>query len=189
MSTVSKIILASNSPRRQQLMRDSGYNFEVKSMNVPEDYPSDMSLYKVPAYLAQLKASALKPMLGPGEIVIGADTVVIINQGILGKPRDRKEAVEMLQTLSGRKHEVVTGVSLISLEKEIIFSDLTEVYFRPLRLEDIEYYIDHYKPYDKAGSYGVQEWIGYMAIERINGSFYNVMGLPIHLVIEAIRTF
>ncbi len=188
MHKLPSLILASTSPRRQQLMRDAGYAFDVRSKNIPEDFPPDMPVAQVPEFLAEKKAEAFRNEI-LDELVISADTVVIINRQILNKPQDETEAFAMLRQLSGRMHEVITGVCLLSAQKKILFSDRTEVYFKPLTDDEILYYIDQYRPYDKAGAYGAQEWMGMVGVEKIVGSYFNVMGLPIHKVYEALQKF
>ena len=182
-----KLILASASPRRQQLMKDAGFTFEVRLKNVEEKYPQELHLENVPEYLSKVKASAFREELKAYEVLITADTVVCIHDRILGKPADRKEAISMLQKLSGNRHLVVTGVSVTTRTEQLSFSSRTDVFFKHLSNEEIEFYVDTYKPFDKAGAYGIQEWIGYIGIERIEGSFYNVMGLPIQKLYETLR--
>ena len=182
-----KLILASASPRRQQLMRDAGFPFEVRLKSVEEHYPEDIEIEEVPLYLSRLKASAFQDELLEKEILITADTVVCLQGRILGKPKGREEAISMLQALSGRCHTVVTGVCLTSCRWQHAFSVRTEVFFKALTDDEIRYYVNTYKPFDKAGAYGIQEWIGYIGIERIEGSFYNVMGLPVQRVYEALQ--
>lgn len=182
-----KLILASASPRRQQLMKDAGFTFEVWLKNVEEKYPQELHLENVPEYLSKVKASAFREELKADEVLITADTVVCIHDRILGKPADRKEAISMLQELSGNRHLVVTGVSVTTRTEQLSFSSRTDVFFKRLSNEEIEFYVDTYKPFDKAGAYGIQEWIGYIGIERIEGSFYNVMGLPIQKLYETLR--
>lgn len=182
-----KLILASASPRRQQLMKDAGFTFEVWLKNVEEKYPQELHWENVPEYLSKVKASAFREELKADEVLITADTVVCIHDRILGKPADRKEAISMLQELSGNRHLVVTGVSVTTRTKQLSFSSRTDVFFKRLSNEEIEFYVDTYKPFDKAGAYGIQEWIGYIGIERIEGSFYNVMGLPIQKLYETLR--
>lgn len=182
-----KLILASASPRRQQLMKDAGFTFEVRLKNVEEKYPQELHLENVPEYLSKVKASAFREELKAEEVLITADTVVCIHDRILGKPADRKEAISMLQELSGNRHLVVTGVSVTTRTEQLSFSSRTDVFFKRLSNEEIEFYVDTYKPFDKAGAYGIQEWIGYIGIERIEGSFYNVMGLPIQKLYETLR--
>ena len=182
-----KLILASASPRRQQLMKDAGFTFEVRLKNVEEKYPQELHWENVPEYLSKVKASAFREELKADEVLITADTVVCIHDRILGKPADRKEAISMLQELSGNRHLVVTGVSVTTRMEQLSFSSRTDVFFKHLSNEEIEFYVDTYKPFDKAGAYGIQEWIGYIGIERIEGSFYNVMGLPIQKLYETLR--
>lgn len=182
-----KLILASASPRRQQLMKDAGFTFEVRLKNVEEKYPQELHLENVPEYLSKVKASAFREELKADEVLITADTVVCIHDRILGKPADRKEAISMLQELSGNRHLVVTGVSVTTRTEQLSFSSRTDVFFKHLSNEEIEFYVDMYKPFDKAGAYGIQEWIGYIGIERIEGSFYNVMGLPVQKLYETLR--
>lgn len=182
-----KLILASASPRRQQLMKDAGFTFEVRLKNVEEKYPQELHLENVPEYLSKVKASAFREELKADEVLITADTVVCIHDRILGKPADRKEAISMLQKLSGNRHLVVTGVSVTTRTEQLSFSSRTDVFFKHLSNEEIIFYVDTYKPFDKAGAYGIQEWIGYIGIERIEGSFYNVMGLPIQKLYETLR--
>ena len=182
-----KLILASASPRRQQLMKDAGFTFEVRLKNVEEKYPQELHWENVPEYLSKVKASAFREELKADEVLITADTVVCIHDRILGKPADRKEAISMLRELSGNRHLVVTGVSVTTRTEQLSFPSRTDVFFKRLSNEEIEFYVDTYKPFDKAGAYGIQEWIGYIGIERIEGSFYNVMGLPIQKLYETLR--
>lgn len=184
-----KIILASASPRRHQLMRDAGFKFDVKLKHTEEIWPESLLPAKVPQYLACLKAKAFEDDLKEGELLITADTVVCLGTKILGKPQGREEAIRMLRELSGKKHTVVTGVCLTTRDRQRSFAVSTDVYFKSLRDEEIECYVDTYKPFDKAGAYGIQEWIGYIGIERIDGSFYNVMGLPIQRLYEELKQF
>ncbi|MBC5620714.1 MULTISPECIES: Maf family nucleotide pyrophosphatase [Butyricimonas] len=182
-----KLVLASASPRRQQLMKDAGFTFEVRLKDVEEKYPDGLALEKVPEYLSRVKAEAFRDELKPDEVLVTADTVVCIHDKILGKPTGREDAIRMLQELSGARHLVVTGVSVTTCTKQLSFSSFTNVFFKALSIEEIEYYVDTYKPFDKAGAYGIQEWIGYIGIERIEGSFYNVMGLPVQKLYETLR--
>ena len=183
MESQRPIILASGSPRRQYLMKEAGFNFRVEKPDCDESFPSEMPVNQVAHYLALKKAEAFRLKM-QNEIVVTADTVVILNNQILNKPQDRKEAIQMLRNLSGQTHLVMTGVCIVSKEKEESFADTTEVSFKKLTQQEIEYYVDHYKPYDKAGAYGAQDFIGMIAIEKIIGSYFNVMGLPIHLVYQ-----
>ncbi len=182
-----KLILGSGSPRRKELLAGLGFDFEVRTKDTDEHYPETLALADVPEYLAELKAKALFADLSEEEIVLCADTVVILKGRILGKPTSREEAIEMLTELSGETHEVITGVFIGNSSSGTRFSDRTEVTFSKLTQSEIANYIDNYKPYDKAGSYGVQEWIGYVAVEKMNGSYTTVMGLPTHLVYRELK--
>ncbi len=184
-----KLILASQSPRRQQLMKDAGYAFEIRIKDTAENYPPDLKAGDIALHIAEIKAAAFKGELAANELLITADTIVWLEDQALGKPVDRNDAVSMLQRLSGKMHRVYTGVCLTSMERSKSFVSMTEVYFKTLTLNEIEYYIDHYKPYDKAGSYGAQDWLGLVGIEKINGSYFNVMGLPVKELYEAILQF
>jgi septum formation protein len=175
-----QIVLASNSPRRRELMSDAGFTFNVaEKYEIDEVYPSDMVAEEVAEYLSRLKSEGYPHPLTDKQILITADTVVIVGDQILGKPTDRADAQRMLQMLSGCIHKVITGVTIRTASRTHSFSSVTSVEFRRMSAEEIDYYIDNYAPYDKAGAYGIQEWIGYVGIERIEGSFYNVMGLPV----------
>jgi len=180
------IVLASSSPRRQYLMKEAGFEFSIEKPHVDETWPEALPVDQVARYLAAKKAEYFRPRIHD-EIVITADTVVILFDKIRNKPQDKKEACEMISMLSGRTHLVMTGVCIVSMEKEETFDDTTEVTFQSLTKEEIEFYVDHYKPYDKAGAYGAQDWIGMVAIKRINGSYFNVMGLPIHQVYQHLK--
>ena len=185
-----RLILASQSPRRRQLLADAGIEFELAPrFECEESFPDTMPAVEVAEYLSRLKSEAYPEPLGERDILLTADTVVIACDRILGKPADRAEAIEMITMLSGRDHEVVTGVTLRSSECVKSFSVVSKVQFRTLLQEEIEYYVDTYRPYDKAGSYGIQEWIGYCGIESIEGSFYNVMGLPVQRLYRELECF
>lgn len=187
-----RVLLASASPRRRELLGLIVPEFAIASgIDVDETYPADMPAEQVPVFLSQLKAGAYATTLTPGELIITADTVVIIDGKILGKPHDRDAAIAMIEQLSGRTHTVVTGVTLTALDghRRDSFSARTDVTFAPLTKAQIEEYVDRYMPLDKAGAYGIQEWIGAAAIERIDGSFYNVMGLPLHILYNHLRDF
>jgi septum formation protein len=184
-----EIILASKSPRRQQLLNDLGLKFEVQSMDIPEVFPEGLGMTDVPVYLAELKASAFLPRLKDNQLVITADTIVWLDGKILNKPVDYIDGFRMLKDLSGKKHQVVTGVCLLSTEKKVSFYSSTDVWFKPLSDEEIHSYLENYSPYDKAGAYGIQEWIGYIGINRIEGSFFNVMGLPVQCLYEHLKAF
>lgn len=175
-----RLLLASHSPRRQQLLRDCGLQYElIDKYEVEEVYPADLPAEQVPLYLSQLKSKGYPRPLEPGEVLLTADTVVVLGGGVLGKPHGRAGALAMLRSLSGRQHTVVSGVTLRNADAMHTFAAKTHVWFRPLTDEEIAYYVDTFRPMDKAGSYGIQEWIGYTSIQKINGSFYNVMGLPV----------
>ena len=185
-----QLILASASPRRRQLMEDAGLKFTLApKFECEESYPDSLPAAEVAAYLSTLKSEAYPEPLGEGDILVTADTTVVIDERVLGKPADRADAIEMLRAMSGRSHKVYTGVTLRSSEKMHTFAVETDVYFRTMSEEEIAYYVDNYRPYDKAGAYGIQEWIGYVAIERIEGSFYNVMGLPIQRLYTELLAF
>lgn len=185
-----RLLLASKSPRRRELLAGCGLEFEIaEGRNAEEVYPADMPLGEVAEYLSKLKSDAYADTLRAGDILITADTVVIAAGEILGKPHDREDAVRMLSTLSGSTHEVVTGVTLRSTDKAQSFSCHSKVTFREIAREEIEHYIDSFRPYDKAGAYGIQEWIGYVAISGIEGSFYNVMGLPVQRLYMELEKF
>jgi len=162
-------------------MKEAGFTFTIEKPDVEEDFPSTLPVDQVAKYLASKKAEFFRPKIND-EIIVTADTVVVLGPTILNKPGDRSEAIRMLSSLSGKTHLVITGVCIISKEKEESFDDTTEVTFKRLSQQEIEFYVDQYKPYDKAGAYGAQDWIGMVAIEKISGSYFNVMGLPIHRV-------
>jgi septum formation protein len=182
------IILSSNSPRRQQLLRDLGIKFEIKTMETEESYPDNMPVSQIASYLAEKKANAFLPHISANDILLTADTVVITNNRILNKPGNQKEAIDMLQELQGKVHHVMTGVCIADMSKRVVFSDETEVSFAKLTDQEISFYIEKFKPYDKAGAYGIQEWIGLIGISSIKGSYYNVMGLPVHRIYQALKT-
>ena len=184
------LILASNSPRRQELLKGLDWPFEVRvKAGIDETYPDDLSAEEVPLYLSKLKAEAYCAELQPEELLITADTIVVVGNKILGKPRNAADAKTMLALLSGRTHQVVTGVSLTTQHKQVAFKVVTDVTFKALSQTEINYYVDTYKPLDKAGAYGVQEWIGYIGVTALNGSYYNVMGLPVQRVYEELQRF
>ena len=185
---MKSIILASQSPRRKELLSLLDLEFTVEVKSIDEIFPKDLKTSKVAEYLAELKASAFTN-IKDDQVIITADTVVILNDTILGKPKDKAEATEMLHRLSNRSHEVITGVCLKSAQKTSTFSSSTKVYFRDLTDAEIDYYIENYKPYDKAGSYGIQEWIGAIGITKIEGSYFNVVGLPIQELNEQLKRF
>lgn len=183
MNTKRPIVLASSSPRRQYLMKEAGFEFTVEKPDVDESFPSSLPADRVAKYLAEKKAEVFRLRI-QNEVIVTADTVVILGNRILNKPLDRPEAISMLSDLSGKTHLVMTGVCILSKERELAFDDTTEVTFKKLTAEEIAFYVDTYKPYDKAGAYGAQDFIGMIAIEKITGSYFNVMGLPIHRVYQ-----
>ena len=175
-----KVILASGSPRRRELMAGLGVNYEVRILPyVDESYPDTLQGEEIPLYIAKEKADAYIPMMQPDELIITADTIVWLDGEVLGKPRDREDALQMLRTMSGRTHEVFTGVCITTTDWQRSFTAQTEVRFATLSEDEIIYYVDNFKPMDKAGAYGVQEWIGFIGVENISGSYYNIMGLPV----------
>ena len=185
---MKKIILASKSPRRKELLNllDVEFSIEVRAVN--EVFSDRLKTDEVAEYLARLKADAFKS-IKPDELIITADTVVVLNDEILGKPKNTSEAQQMLKNLSGKSHLVITGVCLKTNDRLISFSSSTKVYFKKLTTSEIDYYIENYQPFDKAGSYGIQEWIGAIGITKIEGSYYNVVGLPIYKLNEELKQF
>ena len=175
------LILGSSSPRRQFLLKEVGFEFSIAKPLEDESFPPDMGIFQVAKYLAEKKASSIA-LSQRNAILITADTVVILGNKLLNKPQNENEAIEMLKSLSGKTHGVITGVCLMDEEKKMIFDDTTWVTFKNLTQEEIEFYVRKHKPFDKAGAYGAQDWIGMVAIEKIEGSYFNVMGLPIHKV-------
>lgn len=185
-----RVVLGSASPRRKELMEKMGFDFEVRVKATDESYPASLPLEEVAEYIAVKKAAAFDfDELPEKALLVTADTVVLLNGRLFGKPADREEAVRMLYALSGQTHRVITGVCLRSRDKQERFSVVSDVTFRVLSLEEIEYYVDKLQPYDKAGAYGLQEWIGYVAVERVEGSFFNVMGLPTQRLYRAMMAF
>lgn len=185
---MDKIILASQSPRRKQLLEMAEVQFEIQVADIDETPPAGMHGMDVPEHLAKEKAAVIVQS-NPGAIVIAADTIVLLDDEILGKPVNEQDAINILKKISGRKHEVVSGVCIQKGSQQHSFSAITEVYFRPLTEAQIRHYVTHYKPYDKAGAYAIQEWIGVTGIEKINGDYYNVMGLPIAQVLDGLKLF
>ena len=182
------IILASQSPRRKQLLEWAEVPFNIIVKHAEETYPGDMLIADVPVHIARNKAWAVKEFLQENnKVILAADTVVVIDNTIIGKPRDKQHAIEILQLLSNRQHQVITGVVILFDNKEMAFADVTSVVFHPLTNEQIEWYVDQYKPYDKAGAYAIQEWIGVVGIKSVSGDFYNVMGLPVSRVVQALQ--
>jgi len=184
-----RIILASRSPRRQQLLHEMGIRFNTVIREYEESYPDNLKGEEIATYLSELKAKDFRNEISVNEIVITADTIVWCNNEVLGKPSDAEDAKRMIRKLSGNTHEVITGVTLLSDSKEKTFSDTTKVTFDKLSEEEISYYIDNFKPYDKAGAYGIQEWIGVAACSRIEGSYFNVVGLPVQKLYKELKEF
>jgi len=184
-----QIILGSNSPRRQELLKSLGFTFLNKPINADESFPVNLQAEEICLYLAEKKADAYAEDLQDDEILITADTIVWCEGKVFNKPANFVEGKKMLETLSGKMHEVFTGVCLKSGNKQTTFYDVSKVYFKKLKPEEIEYYLTNYSPYDKAGGYGVQDWLGYIGIDKIDGSFYNVMGLPVKELYEELVKF
>lgn len=183
------IILASGSPRRQQFLKELDVDFEIQLKDIEEIYPKHLQAEEITNYLAKLKAAAFVADLQPNDILITSDTIVWLNNKALGKPNDFNDAFEMISEMSGKTHKVITSVCIKTTVKEIVFFDETQVTFANLTSEEIKYYLNNYKPYDKAGSYGIQEWIGLIAIQKIEGSYANVVGLPTHRLYEELMKF
>ena len=185
-----QVILGSKSPRRQKLLKEIGINFEVMTIEgVNENYPDHLSKEEIPVYLSELKANAFENLIKDDTLLITADTIVWMNNIVIHKPKNKEEAIQILNQLSGTMHQVITGVFIKTLKKTVKFSVSTDVYFTKLNKNEIDYYIETYKPFDKAGSYGIQEFIGYIGIEKIEGSYFNVMGLPIHKLYSELKKF
>jgi septum formation protein len=186
---MDRIILASASPRRKQLLEWAEIPFDLLPSESDELIPTGLQVSEIPVLLASRKAAIVRKQVDEGKIILAADTIVVLDQQVLGKPLDRADAIRMLSLLSGRIHEVITGVALINAKKEILFAETTRVRFHRLKQADIEYYVDNYQPYDKAGAYAIQEWIGVTGIHSIKGDFYNVMGLPVSRVLQELKSF
>ena len=185
-----KIILASNSPRRKELLAGIDVPFEVRVIDgIDESYPDTLSTKDIAEYISKKKAAAYREAMACDELVITADTIVVLGFQVMGKPKDADEAYNMLRQLSGHTHQVITGVTLTTIERQISFSVETDVTFKVLSDEEIEYYVSHYHPFDKAGAYGIQEWIGHIGVTGMSGSYFNVMGLPVQRIYEALKTF
>lgn len=187
--TIQRLILGSKSPRRQELISSIGLPVEIRTQDVDETYPESLSAEEVPVFLAQKKAIPLIPTLSAGDVLVTSDTIVELHGEILGKPSDSEDAFRMLKKLSGNTHKVISGVTFSSVEKQHSFQRITTVSFRELSNDEITYYIDNYSPLDKAGAYGIQEWIGTIGVLRIEGSYLNVVGLPVADLIEELKTF
>ncbi|MBY0478459.1 MAG: Maf family nucleotide pyrophosphatase [Chitinophagaceae bacterium] len=186
---MERIILASKSPRRRQLLEWAEIPFDVLVKDTNEMYPASLPIDQVPVYIARNKALAVKEELSHDRLILAADTIVVLKDQVIGKPSGKEDAVRTLKSLSGQTHMVITGVVLMKDETEIAFADITEVEFHTLTDQQIKYYVEQYQPYDKAGAYAIQEWIGVIGIKRVHGDFYNVMGLPVSRVIKAIHQF
>ena len=185
-----KIILASNSPRRKELLAGIDIPFEVRVINgIDESYPDTLPTKDIAEYISKKKSAAYRQTMASDELVITADTIVVLGSQVMGKPKDADEACSMLRQLSGQTHQVITGVTLTTTERQISFSVETDVAFKVLSDEEIEYYVSHYRPFDKAGAYGIQEWIGHIGVTGMSGSYFNVMGLPVQRIYEALKTF
>ena len=184
-----KIILASNSPRRKELLAGIDIPFEVRVINgIDESYPDTLPTKDIAEYISKKKSAAYRQAMASDELVITADTIVVLGSQVMGKPKDADEACSMLRQLSGQTHQVITGVTLTTTERQISFSVETDVTFKVLSDEEIEYYVSHYRPFDKAGAYGIQEWIGHIGVTGMSGSYFNVMGLPVQRIYEALKT-
>jgi septum formation protein len=185
-----KIILASNSPRRKELLEGLDVDFEVRVLKgIDESYPADLPTKQIAQYISQKKAAAYRNTIASDELVITADTIVVLGDEVMGKPKDEADACRMLRELSGKTHQVITGVTLTTTEKQHSFSVETDVTFKEFSEEEIAYYVKKYQPMDKAGSYGIQEWIGYVGVTSLQGSYFNVMGLPVQRIYEALKNF
>ncbi len=184
---MQKIILASQSPRRKQLLEWAEVPFEIIVKETDESFPQHLSPAEAAIHIAKNKAIAIKQLGNTKNPILAADTIVVLQNEMIGKPKSREDAVEILSKLSGQKHQVITGVVIMQGDKEISFADITDVEFHVLTKEQVEFYVDKYKPYDKAGAYAIQEWVGVVGIKSINGDFYNVMGLPVSRVVQAIN--
>jgi len=190
MSDKYRIILASNSPRRKELLSGLDLDYEVKVLpDIEEDYPENLPTAEIPVYIAAEKAEAYREMMADDELIITADTVVVLGDEVLGKPTDLDDARRMLRELSGKTHQVITGVCLMTREKQRKFAVTTDVTFKELTDEEINYYVETYQPLDKAGAYGIQEWIGYIGVTGLNGSYFNVMGLPVQRIYKELKLF
>lgn len=185
-----KIILASNSPRRKELLAGLDVDFEVRVIKgIDESYPDSLPTADIAEYISRKKASAYLQQLAADELLITADTIVVLGSEVMGKPHDEADACRMLRELSGQTHQVITGVTLATSVRQQSFSVVTDVTFKSFTDEEIDYYVSHYKPFDKAGAYGIQEWLGYIGVTALRGSYFNVMGLPVQRIYEALRQF
>lgn len=185
-----EIILSSASPRRKQLLEELGVKFKVQTKDVFEDYPDGYPIEKVAQYISEVKAAAYNIReLNRNTLIIAADTIITLGNHIIGKPTDKQQAIEILKKLSGKKHQVITGITIRSIDKRHSFTVKTDVFFKNLTDDEINYYVNNFEPLDKAGAYGIQEWIGHVAVEKIDGSYFNVMGLPTHRLYEELNRF
>jgi septum formation protein len=190
MITPYHIILASNSPRRKELLAGLDIPFDVRVIDgIDESYPDDLATHGIAQYISQKKAAAYRLSMASDELVITADTIVVLGTHVMGKPHDAAEAQAMLRELSGRTHQVITGVTLTTTDRQTSFSVITDVTFKAFTDDEINYYVSNYRPFDKAGAYGIQEWIGHIGVTALNGSYFNVMGLPVQRIYEALKTF
>lgn len=190
MITPYHIILASNSPRRKELLAGLDISFDVRVIDgIDESYPDDLATHGIAQYISQKKAAAYRLSMASDELVITADTIVVLGTHVMGKPHDAAEAQAMLRELSGRTHQVITGVTLTTTDRQTSFSVITDVTFKAFTDDEINYYVSNYRPFDKAGAYGIQEWIGHIGVTALNGSYFNVMGLPVQRIYEALKTF
>lgn len=185
-----KVVLASNSPRRKELLSGLGIRYEVKTLpDIDESFPEGLNGVEIPAYIARAKADAYRETMCPNELIITADTIVWLDGEVMGKPVDAEDARRMLRALSGQTHQVITGVCLTTVDSQKSFATVTDVTFASLSDEEIDYYVEQYRPMDKAGSYGIQEWIGFVGVERISGSYFNVVGMPIQRLYTELKNF
>ena len=184
-----QLVLASKSPRRQMLLRQLDWTFEIITQDTDESYPKNLAVADVPTYIASQKAAAVLPKITKNQLIIAADTIVALDNTIYGKPKDAEDAFRILQQLSGKKHEVITGVCLRTQTTQHCFASTTSVFFKTLTDQQIQYYIKKFEPYDKAGAYAIQEWIGMIGIEKIEGCYFNVMGLPLSCLYHELSTF
>ena len=185
-----RLVLASNSPRRKELLAGLGLDFSTRVLDgIDETYPAGLEVSQIPLYISRVKADAYRSAMNEGELIITADTIVAVDDVVLGKPSDYQDAVRMLSMLSGRCHKVITGVTLTAADRQKSFSVTTDVWFSELTEQEIDYYVRNYKPFDKAGAYGIQEWIGYIGVERMEGSYFNVVGLPVQRLYRELTDF
>jgi len=187
---VRRIVLASNSPRRKELLAGIDVDFEVRIIEgIDESYPADLPICDIAEYISRKKAAAYRQTMAADEVVITADTIVVLGGEVMGKPRDKADACRMLRELSGQTHQVITGVTLTTPNRQQSFSVTTDVTFKHLTDDEIDYYVTHYSPMDKAGAYGIQEWIGHIGVTGLNGSYFNVMGFPVQRIYEALKKY